>query len=176
MSLPTTTPAEALAISPESLEVANCYLQTPNINEVADTLGISRDMVSQMLATREVKAYIDSVFFNTGFNNRFQIRDLMDTLIKKKLQEMDEADSGSNKDITELIALSHKMTMEQLDRELKLEALKQANAPKVQTNIQINEGVGALGGTKYGALIQNLLSQAEKTTNTLPDNNGVIDV
>ena len=176
MSLPTTTPAEALAISPESLQVANCYLQTPNINEVADTLGISRDMVSSMLGTREVKAYIDSVFFNTGFNNRFQIRDLMDTLIKKKLQEMDEADSGSNKDITELIALSHKMTMEQLDRELKLEALKMANAPKVQTNIQINDGVGALGGTKYGALIQNLLSQAERSSDASASADGVIDV
>ena len=162
-NLPTTTPAEAIAISPEGLEVANCYLQTPNIDEVSSTLGISKELVTQILATREVKQYIDSVFLNTGFNNRFVLRDLMDTIIKRKLKEMDEADTGSNKDITELLALSHKMTMEQLDKELKLEALKLANAPKVQTNIQINEGVAALGGTKYGQLIQNLLAQSEKS-------------
>lgn len=169
-TLPTTTPAESIQIAPEQLEVANQYLQTPNIDQVADILDVPKALVTQILATREVKAYIDSVFFNTGFNNRFQLRDLMDTLIKKKLQEMDEADAGSNKDITELITLSHKITMEQLDKELKIEQLRQAAAPKVQTNIQINEGVGALGGTKYGALIQSLLTQAEKS------NEEVIDV
>lgn len=162
-TLPTNTPAEAIAISPEALEVANCYLQNPDINEVCQALDLPRDMVTQMLDKREVKAYIDSVFFNTGFNNRFQMRGLMDTLIKKKLQEMDEAEIGSNKDITEIIALSHKITMEQLDREIALEKLRVANMPKVQTNIQINENNNhnALGGTKYGDLITQLLKQSQ---------------
>lgn len=146
-------PAEVLEISPESLEVANSYLQSQDIVKVADELDIPREMVIQTLAKREVKAYIDSVFFNLGFNNRFRMRQLMDTIIQKKLQEMDEADIGSNKDISELVALSHKMTMEQMDREIALEKLKQGNL-KTQTNIQIND---AGGGTKYGSLIQQLL-------------------
>lgn len=153
-NLPTTHPAEVLEISPEALEVANCYLQSQDIGKVADELDIPRELVVQTLSKREVKSYIDSVFYNVGFNNRFRMRKLMDTLIQKKLQEMDEADIGSNKDITELMALSHKMTMEQMDREIALEKLKQGNL-KTQTNIQINDNAG---GSNYGSLISKLLS------------------
>lgn len=154
-NLPTTHPAEALEISPEALEIANTYLQCQDIGKAADDLGISREMVATTLSKREVKAYVDSVFFNLGFNNRFKMRNLMDMVIQKKLQEMDEADIGSNKDITELLALSHKMTVELMDREIALEKLKQGNKVVTQTNVQINEGGG---GTRYGSLIQQLLS------------------
>lgn len=154
MNLPTTTPAEALNISPEGLEIANCYLQTPDIKEVASQLDITTAVVSEILARREVKAYVDQVFYNTGFNNRFKLRNLMDTIIKKKLQDMDEAEVGSTKDISELLALSHKMTIEHMDREIKLESLRAANI-KTQTNIQIND---AAGGTKYSQLIERLMT------------------
>ena len=153
-NLPTTTPAEALAISPEGLEIANAYLQTPDIYKVSEDLGISRELVADMLAKREVKAYIDSVFMNLGFNNRFQMRQLMDSIIKKKLQDMDEAEVGSNKDILEILTLSHKMTMEHMDKEIQLEKIR---APKVQTNIQINNDM-AQQGTRYGALLDQLMN------------------
>lgn len=153
-TLPVTTPAEALNISPEGLEIANCYLQTPDITEVAEQLGITTSTVSEILARREVKAYVDQVFYNTGFNNRFKLRNLMDAIIKKKLQDMDEAETGSTKDISELLALSHKMTIEHMDREIKLESLRAANI-KTQTNIQIND---AAGGTKYSQLIERLMT------------------
>lgn len=146
-------PAEVIEISPEALEVANCYLQSQDIHKVAEDLQISTELVAQYLSRREVKSYVDSVFFNIGFNNRFKMRGLMDTIIQKKLQEMDEAEIGSNKDITELLALSHKMTMELMDREIAIEKLKQGNL-KSQTNIQINDQGG---GTRYGALIETLL-------------------
>lgn len=151
--LPTTTPAETLTISPEGLDTANCYLQTPDVGKVADTLGVPAHVVADILDRKEVRAYINSVFFSTGFNNRFQVRDLMDALIKKKLQDMDEAEIGSSKDITELMALSHKITMETLDKEIQLEKIR-VGAPKTQTNIQINEGIG---GSKYSSLIEQLI-------------------
>lgn len=151
--LPTTTPAETLSISPEGLDTANCYLQTPDVAKVADTLGVPAHVVADILDRKEVRAYINSVFFSTGFNNRFQVRDLMDALIKKKLQDMDEAEIGSSKDITELMALSHKITMETLDKEIQLEKIR-AGGPKVQTNIQINDGIG---GSKYSSLIEQLI-------------------
>ena len=154
MSLPTTLPAETLEISPEGLEVSNYYLQSQNIYKVAEELQIPPEQVAQILDRREVKAYIDSVFFNTGFNNRFQMRNLMDAIIKKKLQEMDEADTSSNKDITEILALSHKMTIELMDREIALLKLKQGDA-KTVTNVQINDNGG---GSKYGSLISQLLN------------------
>ena len=170
MSLPTVTPAEALNISPEALTVANCYLQNPDLYRVAEELQISPEIVSDILARREVKAYVDQVFYSLGFNNRFKMGDLMDSIIKKKLQDMDEAEVGSTKDITELLALKHKMLMEHMDREIKLEGLRASNV-KTQTNIQINESAG---GSRYSALIERLMSDNGRTS-TSPGT-GAVDV
>ena len=67
----------------------------------------------------------------------------MDALIQKKFQEMEEAGTGSNKDIVEILALSHKMTMDQLDRQIKLEQLRAereggGRQSKTQVNVQVN--------------------------------------
>ena len=153
---PTRAPAEVLQIDPEMLEVANCYLQTQDARAVADELCIPVERVTQYLAKREVKAYINQVFFDMGFNNRYRMRSAMDAILKKKFQEMEEADVGSNKDIAELMALSHKMSIELLDREIQLEKLRTESGLKNQVNVQINEHGD---GTKYGALIQKLLGE-----------------
>lgn len=152
MSLPTTTPAEVLDISPEALEVANCYLQTQDIDEVCSALDIPKEVITQILAKKEVKAYIDHVFFNLGFNNRFKMRAAMDAVIQKKFQELEESEMGSTKDIAELLALSHKMTMDEMSRQIELEKLQQSNI-KNQVNVQINDG-----GSKYNTLIEKLLA------------------
>ena len=148
-------PAETLRIAPEALEVANCYLQLQDAKKVAHELDLAPDLVAEILARREVRGYIDSVFMDTGFNNRFQMRAAMDALIQKKFQELHEADTGSTKDISELLALSHKMSMDLLDREIQLEKLRTATAPQKQVNVQINEG---LDGSKYSHLISKLIS------------------
>ena len=77
----------------------------------------------------------------------------MDALINQKFQELEESQTGSTKDISELLALSHKMSMELLDREIQLAKLQQGG-PKNQVNVQINEGGD---GTRYGQLLQKLL-------------------
>lgn len=151
-NLPTVTPAEVLDISPENLEVANCFLQTQDLVEVANALDLPREVVSQILSRREVKAYIDNVFINVGFNNRFRMREAMDAIIKKKFQELEESETGSSKDIADLLALSHKMTMDELSRQIELEKLRSANV-KNQVNVQINDA-----GSKYDNLINRLLT------------------
>jgi hypothetical protein len=148
-------PAEVVHIAPESLEVANCYLQLQDARAVADELGLPIELVSDHLGRREVKRYIDQVFFDTGYNNRFLMRRAMDALIKKKFQELDESDTGSSKDIAELLQMSHKMSMDLLDRELQLEKIRAGVAPGKQVNVQINEG---LDGSKYSQLVQRLIS------------------
>lgn len=158
MSSLTTAPAEIIKIDPESLEVANCYLQTSDIRQVAKLLDISADTVSTILKKREVKAYIDAVFKDLGYNNRTKMRELMDTIIEKKISDMMEADIGSNKDIIDILTLSHKMSMEHLDKEIALEKIKaekaaaEVAATKSQVNVQINNQ-----GTNYGALLDKLL-------------------
>lgn len=155
-NLPSTAaPAEVLNIAPEALEIANCYLQCQDARAVAEELEMSVDVVSNYLARREVKAYINQVFFDMGFNNRFKMRRAMDAILAKKFSEMEEADTGSSKDIAELMALSHKMSIELLDREIQLEKLRtERSGPTNQVNVQINEGGD---GTKYGALISKLM-------------------
>ena len=145
-------PAEVLIISPEALEVANAYLQIQDIPKVADELGLPVDMVTQMLDRSEVKSYIDQVFLDTGFNNRFKMRAAMDALLAKKFEEMDEAGVGSSKDILEIMALSHKMTMEIMDREIALRKLN-GTGVKNQVNVQINDA----GGSNYKNLLDRLM-------------------
>lgn len=137
-NLPNHHPAEPLQISPEALEVANNYLLSQSHAQVAHDLNLPEATVLGYLDRPEVKRYIDQVFFDQGFNNRFMLRKAMDTLISRKFQELDEAEVGSSKDIADLLALSHKMTMEQLDRQIQLEKLKD-RGPTTQTNIQIND-------------------------------------
>jgi hypothetical protein len=148
-------PAETVRISPEALEVANAYLQLNDARKVADELGIDPEVVTNILAKREVKGYIDSVFFDSGYNNRFLMRKAMDALIKQKFSELEESQTGSTKDIAELLQMSHKMSMDLLDREIQLEKAKTQTGPQKQVNVQINEG---LEGSKYGKLVQQLIS------------------
>jgi uncharacterized pyridoxal phosphate-containing UPF0001 family protein len=148
-------PAETVRISPEALEVANAYLQLNDARQVAEELGIDPEVVTSILAKREVKGYIDSVFFDSGYNNRFLMRRAMDALIKQKFHELEESQMGSTKDIAELLQMSHKMSMDLLDREIQLEKAKTQTGPQKQVNVQINEG---LEGSKYGKLVQQLIS------------------
>lgn len=155
-NLPANTPAEVLEISPEALEIANCYLQTQDAAEVSSILNVPLTLVTKTLARRDVRSYVDQVFFDIGFNNRFKMRAAMDAILKKKFQDLEEADVGSSKDILEILALSHKITMEQMARQIELEKIHQGNI-KSQVNVQINDsGIG--DGTKYGNLLQQLIS------------------
>lgn len=155
-NLPAVTPAEVLDISPESLEIANCYLQNQDIVAVAELLDVPVALVTQTLARREVKSYVDNVFMNLGYNNQFKMRAAMDAILKKKFQDMEEAEVGSSKDILEIMALSHKMSMEYLAAQMALEKAQSANNVKNQVNVQIND-TGS-DGTKYGSLIQKLIN------------------
>jgi hypothetical protein len=148
-------PAETVRISPEALEVANAYLQLNDARAVAQELDLDPETVANILARREVKTYIDSVFFDSGYNNRFLMRRAMDALIKQKFSELEESQTGSTKDIAELLQMSHKMSMDLLDREIALAKAQQSTAPQKQVNVQINEG---LDGSKYSQLVQKLIS------------------
>lgn len=148
-------PAETVKISPEALEIANCYLQVQDARKVAHELDLDQELVVTTLARREVRGYIDQVFFDTGFNNKFLMRRAMDSLIQQKFQELEESGVGSSKDIADLLSMSHKMSMDLLDREIQLEKLKQGSSgPQKQVNVQINE----TDGSKYGQLIHKLIS------------------
>lgn len=148
---PTSHPAEVIQISPEALEIANTYLQLQSVPETALTMGVSEDTVAHYLGRQEVRVYIDQIFLDLGFNNRFKMRQAMDALIQRKFKELDESDQGSTKDIAELLEMSHKMTKDILDREIQLKKLEQSTV-KTQVNVQVNEA------TNYSSLIDKLIN------------------
>ena len=136
-----------LQIAPESLVVAETYLTTQSIYLTAEALSISAAEVSEYLAKPEVRNFVNTAFLNAGYRNRFKIAEAMDQIITAKLQELAEADVTSQKDIVDILAIAHKMRMD----ELTLQAKTEANSVKTQTNIQINND------PNYASLLSRLM-------------------
>lgn len=151
-------PNHLVPISPEGLEIAKVYLETQDINITATKLGIDQLQVAQYLEKPEVKNYVDQVYLNAGYRNRFKLAEIMDQIVERKLTELNEAEVGSSKDILEILQFAHKMRMDELAAQTKLEATRASNV-KQQTNIQINS---PYGDTNYGRLLDQLLNADNK--------------
>lgn len=142
---------EVTVISPESLEIANKYLMYGNIEAVSSDTGITQDLIVAQLNKTEVKRYIDNVYLDLGYRNKNNIANVMDTIIKAKLEEAEETGMYSTKDIADLMMMAHKMRMD----EIKLQAELEKNTEvKKQTNIQNN----FMGEGNYGKLMEKLLN------------------
>jgi hypothetical protein len=147
----------ATKMSPEGLEIANSYLEHGNIPDVCTKLGVSENQVSEVLNKREVKQYIDTVFLDTGYRNRFKISETLDMLIEKKLEESDETQIYTNKDMADLLQMAHKMRIEEMKAQTEMEKAK-AQTVKTQVNIQDNSGL-PFGQGNYGNLIKKLMKE-----------------
>jgi len=148
---------EDAQISPEGLEIANTYLKTTSVKETALELGVPEDQVSRYLGQREVKKYVDTVFLDVGYRNRFRLANKLDEIIDKKLEELDEADMTSNKDIADLLQMAHKMRMDEMKVQTDQQKAEQATI-KNQTNVQINDN-SSFGEGNYGELMKKLLTE-----------------
>lgn len=136
----------ALKISPEGLELANAYLSLGSVDAAAEEMGVSVEKAAALLDKREIKNYITSVYMDRGYRNRFKLGALIDEIIESKLEEARESEVYSSKDLMDIIALAHKMRMDEIAAQQKSEIQSIAN----QTNVQINGG-------NYGKLMDKLL-------------------
>ena len=118
---------------------------------------ISTRISPEGLAKREVKAYIDQVYLDTGYRNRFKLEETLDVLIDKKLEEADESEIYSSKDLADLLSMAHKMRMDELKAQAEIEKAK-ASSIKTQNNVQINAEV-PFGQGNYGELMKKLLGE-----------------
>jgi hypothetical protein len=137
-------------ISPEGLELANAYLSFGSLKEAASALAIAPEKAAEILDRREVRSYIDQVYLDMGYRNRFRLGNLLDEIIDKKFEEAQESDMYTSKDLVDLISLAHKMRQD----ELKMQ--QQQTTIKNQTNVQINET--PFGQGNYGKLMEKLLN------------------
>ena len=143
-------------MSPEGLEIANSYLEHGSIPAAANALAVTEDTVSEALNKREIKQYIDTVYLDTGYRNRFKIGNLLDKVIKQKLEEAEESEVFTNKDVVDLLQLAHKIRMDELKAQADMEKAK-ASSIKTQNNVQIN--ADGFGTGNYGELMKKLLKE-----------------
>ena len=142
-------------ISPEGLEVANAYITYGSLEEASKDLGIPQYKVAEQLNKREIKKYIDTVYFDMGFRNRNNIASLLDDMIASKIEEAEESGIYTSKDLADLLIMAHKMRMDEIKAQN--EAEKNNTNIKTQINTQINDP-GAFGQGNYGKLMEQLLN------------------
>lgn len=138
-------------IAPENLEVANAYLSTGSALTAASMLGVTPDHVYQIIEKQDIKEYINSVYLDQGYRNRFRLAELLDEVIESKMMEARESEVYTNKDLVDLIALAHKMSTDH-QKEAK------ATTNIKQQNVQINNS--PFGEGNYGKLMEKLLGGA----------------
>jgi hypothetical protein len=79
----------------------------------------------------------------------------LDNIIEQKLEELDETEMTSNKDIADLLQMAHKMRMDEIKATADQTKAEQAIV-KNQTNVQINDN-SSFGEGNYGELMKKLL-------------------
>ena len=146
---------EITTISPEGLEVANCYLQYGNIRAVCDYMGVPENKVVEVLNKREVKKYIDTVYLDMGYRNKNNIATVLDEMIASKLEEAQETGVYSSKDLADLLQMAHKIRMDEMKAQAEMEKAK-GSSIKTQNNVQIN--ADGFGQGNYGELMKKLLN------------------
>lgn len=143
-----------LIIAPEGLRVAQAYLEHKmNSMDTALALQLPHEEVMRYLKTPEVKRYIDHVFEESGYRNKTRLQEIMNIIIDKKLEEIEETGMITDKDILDILAFQHKMRMDELKLQLELEKAAAKDTPTVQTNVQVN----SYGGDNYQALLRTIL-------------------
>lgn len=129
-----------LKILPENIEVANLYLELQSSEQVAFKLDMSLEEVEEILNKNDVKRYIDNIYLDSGYRNRFKLAEVLDDMIETKITE---TGFSSEKDLLDLLKFAHQMRMDEEKRAL----------PNSQTNVQINE----FGSGNYAELMKRLI-------------------
>jgi hypothetical protein len=144
-------PTELVKVSPEVLAIANSYIEHGSVEGVVKDTGLTSFEVTQYLARDDVRSYLDRMYLDAGYRNRDKLASVMDSIIEKKLLEMQENEISSSKDIVDILQVMHKIKMEEMAMMLKVGAVQ---APSKQVNVQINESPYS---GHYGNLIGELL-------------------
>lgn len=150
-------------MSPEGMDVIEAYLQCgSDVPSAARSLGMSEIAFRDIMNRSEVKNYLNDIFMESGFRNRDRLFGVLDEVIKRKLEELEETGMGSDQDIMDILWKAHKMKMEEMKMMVELEKAKAASrTPTNQTNIQNNIIAGA-GDQNYMDLITSLATGGKK--------------
>ena len=122
---------EAPNLDPMVLSVANYVIEGKSISEIAEAFSVPADVVSQVIEKKEVKSYIDNVYFSQGYLNRFKRSEIISNVINQKLQDALETGIYTKKDLHDWIKLLNDM-----ERDAKPKNDKPAVAIQVNNNYE----------------------------------------
>lgn len=131
-----------VALTPESLDIANAYLMYGTARDTATQLGLPEYQVMQLLERQDVKDYITGVYLDRGYRNRTKIGEALDKMIESKLTEAEESGIYTSKDLLELLQFAHKMRMDEIKND--------TTGPTVN--------IANFGQGNYGTLMEKLLN------------------
>lgn len=159
-------------MSPEYQLVIDKYLQYKDVEKVASMLNMEKDKILKILEKPIVKRHMDRSFLQSGFANKYILQATLDKAIQQKLDEAEESQVYSKKDLADLIELSHKMRVneEKLSIErLKLEqSLELAKAKILQTEILTGKKLSA-ADERFKLKLEHDRKLREKETNAYTD-------
>lgn len=127
------------------------------MEQTAKLLALSEFEVSSFLNRREVKKYVDEVFLDQGYRNRGKLFKLLDTIIDSKIQEAEESEVYTSKDLLDVLALMHKMRIDEM-RLIKEEEARDRpkSIPKGSLEEVDANNPDQFGGGNYGKLMRTL--------------------
>lgn len=131
-----------VALTSESLDIANAYLMYGTARDTATQLGLPEYQVMQLLERQDVKDYITGVYLDRGYRNRTKIGEALDKMIESKLTEAEESGIYTSKDLLELLQFAHKMRMDEIKND--------TTGPTVN--------IANFGQGNYGTLMEKLLN------------------
>lgn len=115
----------ASPLSPEDISLSNMYFEMGmDARKTAMALSIPLNKVIESIKAPALSSYISTVLLEQGYMNRGKLFSTLDNIIEKKMEEMEENEMGSGKDIIDILALTHKMRMEEMSMQLKLQELE----------------------------------------------------
>ena len=86
----------------------------------------------------------------------------LDKLIDQKLEEAEETELYTSKDLADLLMMQHKIRMDEMKAQTEFEKAKNGNIKTLkQNNVQINTDV-PFGQGNYGTLMKKLLEADNK--------------
>lgn len=140
---------EIVKLGPEHYDIANGFLLYGTIQDTAEQMQVPQYEVVKILQMPEVKRYLDGIYLDQGYRNRDKMGKILDKIIDSKLEEAEESGVYTGKDLLDVIALVHKMRMDEI------KASKENNTT-VGTAVQINN---QFGDSNYGKLMERLTSK-----------------
>ena len=138
-------------------------------NKTAMALGVPVSTVIQTLQVPAVSAFVSTALLEQGYMNRSKLFSTLDDIVTKKLEEMEENEMGSNADILEILKVMHKMRMDEMAMQLKMQESEakrnktSINAGNVQV-VNVNNPSGQSGN--LGGLLNSLLKSNTPQGNT----------